>query len=97
MGDTILQDPLPIPSKIRNGRDELNLAEFPLSAISTRTDPSNQTMVFEDKVWDKGRNEMVTRKLTIAASAEYGLPTALDDEIVLGLIQLSKFQGFQNR
>lgn len=87
----------PAQSKIIHGRDELNLAEFPLSSISTRTDPSQQTMVFEDRIWDKNRQEMVTRKLTIAASSEFGLPTALDDEIVLGLIQLSRNHGFQDR
>lgn len=97
MSETNQQVQSPLPSKISHGRDELNLAEFPLSAISTRTDPNHQTMVFEDKVWDKSQQEMVTRKLTIAASAEHGLPTALDDEIVLGLIQLSKLQGFLDR
>lgn len=97
MTNSVDHKPSPALSKIVHGRDELNLAEFPLSSISTRMDPNQKTMVFEDKIWDKNRREMVTRKLTIAASAEYGLPTALDDEIVLGLIQLSKFYGFQDR
>jgi hypothetical protein len=37
---------------------------------------------------------MVTRKLTISASDRYGLPTALDDEVILGLIQLSHRNAF---
>lgn len=79
------------------GKDELNLAEFPLSAIADRLDPSQKTMVFEDQVWDRGRGEMVTRQLVITAAAEHGLPTALDDEVILGLVQLSKAQGFAER
>lgn len=87
----------PAPSKILNGRDELNLAEFPLSAISTRTDPDKQKLVFEDTLWDSSQRKSVTRRLVISASTEYGLPTALDDEIVLGLIQLAKIQEFAER
>ena len=33
----------------------------------------------------------------ISASDQYGLPTALDDEVILGLIQLSREQGFESR
>lgn len=96
MAEVEIVDP-PAPSKIVHGRDELNLAEFPLSAISTRTSSAQQTMLFEDMIWDKSRKEMVNRKLTITGSSEYGLPTALDDEVILGLVQLSKLQGFAAR
>ena len=90
-------EPEIFPEKVVEGRDELNLAEFPLSAIADRLHPEKKTMVFEDKVWDTKTGEMVTRKLTITASNEYGLPTALDDEVILGLVQLSKLQGFSGR
>jgi plasmid replication initiation protein len=83
--------------KSNEGKDELNLAEFPLSAIADRLHPDQKTMVFEDKVWDTSQNEMVTRQLTITAADQYGLPTALDDEVILGLVQLSKIQNFADR
>lgn len=86
-----------LPTKVTDGRDELNLAEFPLSAISDRHAPDQKTMVFEDKVWDGSRKEVITRRLTITASDAYGLPTALDDEVILGLVQLSKLQKFADR
>ena len=79
------------------GKDELNLAEFPLSAIADRLQPDQKTMVFEDKVFDISQNEMVTRQLTITAADDHGLPTALDDEVILGLVQLSKIQNFADR
>jgi plasmid replication initiation protein len=90
-------EPEAIPLKIIEGRDELNLAEFPLSAIADRLNADQKTMVFEDKVWDIARNEMVTRQLSITAADQHGLPTALDDEVILGLVQLSKLQNFQDR
>lgn len=82
---------------ITQGRDELNLAEFPLSAISDRLDPNQKTMVFEDRIFDGGRGEMIKRQLTITASDQYGLPTAMDDEVMLALVQISKQQKFQGR
>lgn len=84
------------PPRTTDGKDELNLAEFPLCSLSDRTS-EQKTLVFEDKTWDASRGDMVSRQLTITASAEHGLPTALDDEVLLGLIQLSKLQDFATR
>src|SRR5438093_6922576 len=85
------------PAKFTEGKDELNLAEFPLCGIASRLHPSQKTLSFEDRVYDSGRGEMITRQLTITGSDEFGLPTALDDEVLLGLIQLSKLQDFADR
>ena len=85
------------PPRIHDGKDELNLAEFPLCALADRLASGQKTMVFEDRIWDANRAEMITRKLTITGSDEYGLPTAHDDEVLLGLIQLSKLGGFTER
>jgi Replication initiator protein A len=85
------------PERSRQGRDELNLAEFPLSAIAERVNADQKTLVFEDQTWDESRVAMVGRKLVITASDEYGLPTAHDDEVILGLINLSKLNNFGNR
>lgn len=85
------------PPRLSDGRDELNLAEFPLCAIAHRLQPGQKTLVFEDRVWDENRGDMITRHLTITGSDAHGLPTALDDEVLLGLIQLSKLQHFAQR
>lgn len=70
-------------------RDELNFAEFPLASLSTSLPKGQKTLEFTDEIFDKGKGGQVTRKLTITASDKYGLPTALDDEVLLGLIQLT--------
>ncbi len=80
-----------------DGRDELNLAEFPLCALAHRLRPDQKTLRFEDRVWDERRGETITRQLIITGSDAYGLPTALDDEVLLGLIQLSRLNQFADR
>jgi hypothetical protein len=94
---TARNEPDLLPPRVIEGRDELNLAEFPLSAIADRLQPEQKTLVFEDRIFDESRGDMVTRQLTITASDQYGLPTALDDEVILGLVQISKMQDFQAR
>lgn len=86
-----------VPTKITEGRDELNFAEFPLSALSEKSDPSVKTIYFEDKIFDRSRNEFIPRRVTITGSDAFGLPTPLDEEVLLALIQLSKLQGFTTK
>src|SRR5215831_18156337 len=78
-------------------RDELNFAEFPLASVSTSLPKGQKTLEFTDEIFDTARNQRVTRKLTITASDKYGLPTAMDDEVILGLIQLSARAHFSER
>lgn len=87
----------PIRSDLDDGKDEMNLAEFPLAALADRVPNDQKTLVFEDQIFDSGRSEMITRRLTITASEKFGLPTSLDDEVILGLIQLSKRSRFSDR
>jgi len=77
-------------------RDELNFAEFPL-ALLDRPSAGQKTLEFSDTIFDRGRREPVTRKLTISASDKYGLPTPRDEEVILGLIQLSHQSEFSDR
>ncbi|MBX9792582.1 MAG: replication initiator protein A [Pirellulales bacterium] len=81
--------------KVSVGRDDMNLAEFPLASLDDRVPKDQKTLVFEDQITSKGAP--VTRRLTISASDKFGLPTALDDEVILGLVQLTKLKGFSER
>jgi len=86
-----------VPSKITHGRDELNFAEFPLSALSEKSDPAVKTIYFEDQIFDRSKNQHIPRRVTITGSDAFGLPTPLDEEVLLAIIQLSKMQGFSSR
>src|SRR3954454_18091550 len=78
-------------------RDELNFAEFPLASLSNSLPDGQKTLEFTDEIFDKSVNKRVKRKLTITASDKYGLPTAMDDEVILGLIQLTGRSDFEHR
>ncbi|MBX3412599.1 MAG: replication initiator protein A [Pirellulales bacterium] len=80
---------------LNDGRDALNLCEFPLAALSGRVPQNQKTLVFEDTL--KRQGSETPRRLIVAASEKYGLPTAMDDEVILGLIQLSKRDNFRSR
>jgi hypothetical protein len=70
-------------------KDELNLAEFPIAALSDRVPDGQLTLVFEDKM-ERRDNPPIIRRLTIMGTPKHGLPTSLDDEVLVGLIQLTK-------
>ena len=48
--------------------DELNLAEFPLAAISDRFLDGTKTVVLEDTVFDREQNKYMLRRLTLSGS-----------------------------
>ena len=76
--------------KTRLGADELNLAEFPLAVFSHRVEPNQKTVEFEDEIYDEGAKRSVKRRLVISGSDRFGLPSPLDTDVLLVLIQLSK-------
>jgi len=80
-----------------DGRDELNLSDFPFAALSDRVAAEKTSLVFEDTGWDKLSKEMVRKRVIISPSVEFGLPTNRDEEVILGLIQYSRADGFSGR
>src|SRR5690606_4291994 len=97
MDQLLLQD-TPIVNKPRRAisRDEMNLAEFPLAVLSTRANPNLKTLEFCDEV--RGKNgDVVDRKWIITGADKFGLPTASDDEVLLGLLKLTVDNGFESQ
>ena len=70
-------------------KDELNLAEFPIAALADRVPDGQLSLVFEDQI-EQRDGPPIVRRLTITGTHKHGLPTALDDEVMVGLIQLTK-------
>lgn len=77
-------------------RDELNLAEFPLTVLSKRSNTNEKTLEFQDTITNKNK-QVVQRKWIITGADKFGLPTASDDEVLLGLMKISSDDRFQNR
>lgn len=77
-------------------RDEMNFAEFPLALLGAPA-PGQKTIEFSDDIFDYKRDIWITRKLTISASDRSSLPTPRDEEVFLGLINLSHQNNFESR
>lgn len=75
------------------GRDEMNIAEFPITLLTDRAPRGVTKVEHKDRVYDTKSGKMITRRLTITAPEEYGLPTSIDDDVILALIQLTKQQN----
>jgi Replication initiator protein A len=66
-----------------NGRDEMNLAEFPITLLTDRSPRDQKTLCYED----------AHGKLLITGSDAYGLPTAADADVIVALMQLTKIKN----
>src|SRR3954454_319798 len=79
------------------GRDEMNLAEFPITLLTDRVPKDQSEAVYQDEIHDERTGLTLTRKLTITAG-NHGLTTAADDDVILSLIQLTRQKNnFTNR
>ena len=85
------------------GKDEMNLAEFPITLLADRIPKDQWAIQYQDQLFEEKTGRLITRTLTIKATAneETGLPelpTAVDDDVILGLIQLTKMaNNFSSR
>jgi Replication initiator protein A len=73
-----------------DGRDEMNLVEFPVALLAERAPTGVYTLEFSDVFSDWQHHRTIQRHVTIAGTPKYGLPTAKDEEVLLGLLQLTK-------
>ena len=74
-----------------NGRDEMNLVEFPLALLSERAPEGLLTLECSDEIEERGVT--IQRQVIVAATAKYGLPTAKDEDVLMGLLQLAKIHN----
>ena len=79
------------------GKDELNLAEFPIAVVAESARPGQLTLVFSDTIRDRSTGKMVERSVTVHGTEEWGLPAAQDDDVMIGLLQLCFLSGWPKR
>ena len=81
---------------LENGRDEMNLCELPFATLSDRSDGRNM-LRFQVDEFDQQLGHPVQRTLTVKGDPEFGLPTAKDEDIYLGLLKYtSDANGFSD-
>ncbi len=81
--------------RFHDGRDEMNLADFPISVLQ-RQQPSDEqgqkrdSIVYESSRLDPATRQRVTQRVTLTTSAREGLPTPADEHVVLALLYVAK-------
>ncbi|MFQ3649530.1 MAG: replication initiator protein A [Gemmataceae bacterium] len=86
-------DPLD-PLDLSDGRDEMNLADFPLAAL-TRTQKTDgerklDRLEFTASRFDATLRRRVQQKVTLTSTTREGLPTPADEHVILALLHLAK-------
>lgn len=94
---TSLRDRAPLPLESgraeREGKDEMNLAVFPIAALYTRVPKNIRSLKFRDTI--VGENgKIVRRTWTVQGGSEVGLPTSTDEDVYVALMELTRKQGF---
>lgn len=78
-------------------KDEMNLAEFPLAVIGKRPPKGVKTLSFTDEITDPSTGQRVQRQWTVTGSDLLGLPTSVDEEVLVGCLKLTKNFGMKLR
>jgi Replication initiator protein A len=94
MKDPDAQAPLLIP--IILGKDEMNLAEYPLSILTHRIPHDRKTYSFTQRITDHEGN-LVKQSWSVLGSDKYGLPTPYDDDVLIALLYCYKEQKPQGK
>lgn len=77
-------------------KDELNLAELPVSLSCHRAPKNRHSIHIKEDMLDKNGRQ-VRREWTVSGSSSYGLPLAIDDEVLLGLAYFLRESAFEHR
>ena len=66
------------------------MRSFRLRCLTDRVPKDQKEAIYQDEIYDEKTGLTLTsRKLTISAG-NHGLTTAIDDEVILALIQITK-------
>jgi hypothetical protein len=82
--------------RARQGKDEMNLAVFPIAALSVRVPKNVKALKFQDTIQGEG-GKLVKRSWTVQGGNDCGLPTAGDEDVYVALMELTRQQGFSDR
>jgi hypothetical protein len=77
------------------GKDEMNLAEFPITLLSKRHNTNCKTIEFSDSIKDKN-GKIIKREWIVTGSDKFGLPLTYDNDVLVALLSLGKETDYDN-
>lgn len=80
----------------KNGRDEMNLVEYPFALLSTRSNPEVKTIEITKQGTNK-KGELIEQKWIVTGSDKWGLPTTVGEEVYIALMALTHQDGFTSQ
>ena len=78
------------------GKDEMNLAEYPLSILTHRVPRNRKTYSFTQRITDH-QGTIIKQSWSVLGSDKYGLPTPYDDDVLIALLYYYKEQKPQGK
>jgi hypothetical protein len=78
------------------GKDEMNLAEYPLSILTHRVPHDRKTYSFTQRITDH-QGTVIKQSWSVLGSDKYGLPTPYDDDVLIALLYCYKEQKPQGK
>ena len=80
----------------KNGRDEMNLVEYPFALLSTRSNLDVKTIEISKQGTNR-KGELVEQKWIVTGSDKFGLPTIMAEEVYIALMAQTHQDGFKNQ
>ncbi len=77
------------------GRDEMNLAEFPIALLSHRA-TSQVLTLHKQRTVTLPDGRQLQQEWTVTGAPEYGLPQPCDEDVLLGLLKIAADEGFSD-
>ena len=81
---------------IRHGRDEMNLVEYPFASLWKNTEPGTE-ILHEWETTHPITGKTVKAFWRVTGDPKFGLPTPSDEQLYLGLMELTQEAGVQNQ
>ena len=83
----------PLLSQLLNGKDEMNLAEFPIARLG-RSD-TRLTIEYKGQITDKLGN-VIEQKWLVSGNATFGLPTEFADRVLVALMFITSQENLRD-
>jgi hypothetical protein len=77
------------------GKEEMNLAEFPIALLSKYHNPNLKTIEFSDTIQGES-GKIIKREWVVTGSDKFGLPLAYDNDVLLALMAIGKETNYES-
>jgi len=78
-----------------SGKDEMNLAEYPITLLSHRHPTKVKTIEITDTITGED-GKLVKREWIVTGADRYGLPLAIDNDVLMAILAIGKERNYDS-